>query len=120
MSQNATFIKTLQKVQEIKSKKGDFMGSKAAQKAIDALILYNKEIENATELRKIKNIGASTVAKYKELQETGTLKLIENFKNDPINIFTNVYGIGPKRAASLVNDDKVTTIEELREYQEQE
>ena len=118
MSQNATFIKTLQKVQEIKSKKGDFMGSKAAQKAIDALILYNKEIENATELRKIKNIGASTVAKYKELQETGTLKLIENFKNDPINIFTNVYGIGPKRAASLVNDDKVTTIEELREYQE--
>jgi len=118
MSQNAQFISTLQKVQQIKSKKGDFMGSKAAQKAVDALILYNKKIESLDELRKIKNIGASTVAKYKELQETGTLKLIETFKNDPINIFTNVYGIGPKKAAYLVEHDKITTIEELCEYQD--
>ena len=94
------------------------MGSKAAQRAVDALILYNKEIENAQELKAIKNIGASTVAKYKEFMETGTLKFIENFKNDPINLFTNVYGIGPKKAISLVNDDKVTTIDELREYQD--
>tara|TARA_B110000438_G_scaffold301366_1_gene356067 strand:- start:1887 stop:4772 length:2886 start_codon:yes stop_codon:yes gene_type:complete len=119
MSQNAQFISTLQKVQQIKSKKGDFMGSKAAQKAVDALILYNKKIESLDELRKIKNIGASTVAKYKELQETGTLKLIETFKNDPINIFTNVYGIGPKKAAYLVEHDKITTIEELFEYQDE-
>ena len=118
MSQNAQLISALQKVQQIKSKKGDFMGSKAAQKAIDALILYNKQIESPQELGKIKNIGASTVAKYKELQNTGTLKIIEDFKNDPINIFTNVYGIGPKKAASLVNDDKVTTIAQLREYQD--
>ena len=119
MSYNATFIKTLQKVQEIKSKKGDFMGSKAAQKAVDALIMYNKEIENVTELKKIKHIGASTVAKYVELQKTGTLKFIEAFKTDPINIFTNVYGIGPKKAASLIEHDKITTIEELREYQDE-
>ena len=118
MSQNAQFISALQKVQKIKSKKGDFMGSKAAQKAIDALILYNKPIQSPQELGKIKNIGASTVAKYKELQNTGTLKIIEDFKNDPINIFTNVYGIGPKKAASLVNDNEVTTIDELREYQD--
>ena len=119
MSYNATFINTLQKVQVIKSKKGDFMGSKAAQKAVDALIMYNKEIENTAELKKIKHIGASTVAKYVELQESGTLKIIESFKNDPINIFTNVYGIGPKRAASLIEHDKITTIEELREYQDE-
>lgn len=118
MSMNQQFINLLQKVQQIKSKKGDFMGSKAAQKAIDALILYNKEIESPVELGKIKNIGASTVSKFKEFKSTGTLKMIEKFKNDPINIFTNVYGIGPKKAASLVNDDKVTTIDELREYQD--
>jgi len=118
MSQNATFIKILEKVQSIKSKKGDFMGAKAAQRAVDALILYNKEIETPQELKAIKNVGASTVAKYKEFMKTGTLKFIENFKNDPINLFTNVYGIGPKKAAQLVNDDKVTTIAELREYQE--
>jgi NAD-dependent DNA ligase/DNA polymerase/3'-5' exonuclease PolX len=118
MSQNATFIKILEKVQSIKSKKGDFMGAKAAQRAVDALILYNKEIETPQELKAIKNVGASTVAKYKEFMKTGTLKYIENFKNDPINLFTNVYGIGPKKAAQLVNDDKVTTIAELREYQE--
>lgn len=118
MSMNQQFINLLQKVQQIKSKKGDFMGSKAAQKAIDALILYNKEIESPIELGKIKNIGASTVSKFKEFKSTGTLKMVEKFKNDPINIFTNVYGIGPKKAASLVNDDKVTTIDELREYQD--
>ena len=94
------------------------MGAKAAQRAVDALILYNKEIETPQELKAIKNVGASTVAKYKEFMKTGTLKFIENFKNDPINLFTNVYGIGPKKAAQLVNDDKVTTIAELREYQE--
>ena len=118
MSMNQQFINLLQKVQQIKSKKGDFMGSKAAQKAIDALILYNKEIESPVELGKIKNIGASTVSKFKEFKSTGTLKMVEKFKNDPINIFTNVYGIGPKKAGSLVNDDKVTTIDELREYQD--
>ena len=118
MSQNATFIKILEKVQSIKSKKGDFMGSKAAQRAVDALILYNKEIETPEELKAIKNVGASTVAKYKEFMKTGTLKFIENFKNDPINLFTNVYGIGPKKAAQLVNDDQVTTISELREHQD--
>ena len=118
MSSNQQFINLLQKVQQIKSKKGDFMGSKAAQKAIDALILYNKEVESPVELGKIKNIGPSTVSKFKEFKSTGTLKIVENFKTDPINIFTNVYGIGPKKAASLVNDDKVTTIEELREYQD--
>jgi len=119
MSQNVNFIAILQKVQKIKSKKGDNMGSKAAQKAVDALILYNKEIESPEELKKIKNIGDSTVAKYNEFQKKGTLKIIEDFKTDPINIFTDVYGIGPKKAQSIVEHDKITSIQELRQYQEE-
>ena len=45
--------------------------------------------------------------------ETGTLQVLERAKNDPMLIFTEVYGIGAKKAEELVKTHKVTTIEEL-------
>ena len=47
------------------------------------------------------------------------LEVLENAKNDPMLIFTEIYGIGSKKAEELVKKHKVTTIEELREKQEE-
>ena len=40
-------------------------------------------------------------------------------KNDPILVFTNVYGIGPKKASELVKKHNITTIEQLRKKQDE-
>ncbi|NBW85176.1 MAG: hypothetical protein EBR50_07715, partial [Proteobacteria bacterium] len=36
----------------------------------------------------------------KELQEI--IALLEKYRNDPIIVFTNIYGVGPKKAEELV------------------
>jgi NAD-dependent DNA ligase len=54
--------------------------------------------------------------KLNEYVETGTLKILEREKNNPVNILAEVYGIGPKKAKELV-DNGMTSIAELRENQ---
>ena len=107
------FIKILEKVKDIKYKLG---GSRfdSTQRAIDTLMVNQNNINSIEKLQELKNIGKSTITKYKEFINTGTLKMIEDFKANPLNIFNNVYGIGPKKAMSLVKDSKISTIAELR------
>jgi NAD-dependent DNA ligase len=56
--------------------------------------------------------------KFEEYVKTGTLRIIENEKTNPINILTDVYGIGPKKAEELVKVG-IKTIAELRERQDE-
>ena len=49
--------------------------------------------------------------------KTGTWKVIEREKNNPVNILADVYGIGPKKAKELV-DNGITSIAQLRENQQ--
>ena len=52
--------------------------------------------------------------------ETGTLQVLESVaKNDPMLIFTEVYGIGSKKANELVKTHNVTTIAQLRARQDE-
>jgi DNA polymerase/3'-5' exonuclease PolX len=48
---------------------------------------------------------------------TGTLKILEREKNNPVNILGEIYGVGPKKAKELV-EKGITTIEQLRERQD--
>jgi NAD-dependent DNA ligase len=50
--------------------------------------------------------------------QTGTLRVLEREKTNPVNILGEVYGIGPKKAKELV-DKGVTTIEALRANQDE-
>jgi DNA polymerase/3'-5' exonuclease PolX len=56
--------------------------------------------------------------KFEEYVKTGTLRIIEQEKTNPINILTDVYGIGPKKAEELVKVG-IKTIAELRERQDE-
>ncbi len=56
--------------------------------------------------------------KFKEFVDTGTLKLLERERNNPAHLFTEIYGIGPKKAKQLVEKEGITTIDQLRKRAE--
>jgi DNA polymerase/3'-5' exonuclease PolX len=55
--------------------------------------------------------------KMKEYVETGTLQLLEREKQNPENILSDVYGIGPQKAKELVQNG-ITNIDQLRDKQD--
>lgn len=118
MSYNTDFINVLDQLQGHYQVKGVFMKSRAYEKARDSIILYNKDITDINQLKDIPNVGKSTIGKLKEWMETGKVAVLEQAKNDPEIMFSNVYGIGPKKAKELVKTHGVTTIKELREKQD--
>ena len=66
-----------------------------------------------------RGIGSTILAKLQEFVDTGTLSVLEKAKNNPVFIFTEVYGIGPKKAEELVKKHNITTIAELRARQDE-
>ena len=109
------FINALEQLEKLMSQKGEHFRARAYSKAKEALILYNQPIQTKEDLNGIKGIGKTIIAKFEEFKQTGTLQAIEKEKQNPMFVFTNVYGIGPKKAKELVKKHKITTITELRE-----
>jgi DNA polymerase/3'-5' exonuclease PolX len=106
----------MNKLSTIMSKNGEPMKSRAYQNAEDTLLGITEPITDIEQLKGKPGIGITMIEKMKEFVETGTLKLFEKEKENPINILTDVYGIGPKKANELV-EKGITTIEKLREQQ---
>ena len=117
MIYNNQFIKLLSQLEELMKKKGEFFRARAYTKAKEKLILYNKPITNVSQLKNEKGIGDTILNKLQEFIDTGTLKVLEKAKVNPVFIFTDVYGIGPKKANELVKKHNIKTIKELREKQ---
>jgi DNA ligase (NAD+) len=113
---NETFIDVLEKLHSIMIKKGEVFRAAAYKKAEEALLLYPNDITNIDQVKDIKGIGKSIVDKFEEYLETGTLQIFEIEKANPANIFSDIYGIGPKKAEELVKQG-FTSISELREKQ---
>ena len=118
MSYNNDFIDVLSQLQSHYQVKGSFMKSRAYEKARDSIILHDKDITSLSQLKDIPNVGKSTIGKLKEWVETGKVDVLEQAKNDPEIMFTNVYGIGPKKAKELVTKHGIKTIKELRNKQD--
>ena len=110
---NDAFIDLLGKLEKIMSRKGEPMRARAYQKAQQSLMLYDKPINSVAELAPLKGIGKTMLSKFQEYIDTGKISAIEKEKNNPLILFTNIYGVGPKKADDLVKKG-ITTIEELR------
>uniref|UniRef100_A0A6C0HD75 DNA polymerase beta n=1 Tax=viral metagenome TaxID=1070528 RepID=A0A6C0HD75_9ZZZZ len=108
----------MNKLAIIMNKTGEPMKARAYQKAEETLLGVNEEITDLSQLQGKPGIGPTIMEKMKEYLRTGTLTLLEREKANPMNILTEVYGIGPKKAKELV-DKGITTIETLREQQEE-
>jgi len=115
---NEQFIELMEKLSDIMLKQSEPFRAKAYQKAQQSIMTYPNDIINCEQLNGMPGIGSTIMEKLKEYVETGTLKVIEREKNNPVNILTDVYGIGPKKAEELVKVG-INTIQDLRERQDE-
>lgn len=86
------------------------------------IAILGKPIYTMDDLKDVKGIGEKIGEKIKELFETGHVRAAENAANSIDNkIITSlmqVHGIGPAKAKSLVEDNHITSIEELEKNPE--
>ena len=115
---NEDFSKVLEKLSSIMIKHGEPFRAKAYQKALDTILKYPGIIVSTDQLTDLPGIGPTIMEKLKEYVETGTLRILEQEKTNPINILTDVYGIGPKKAEDLVKAG-IKTIADLRLRQDE-
>jgi NAD-dependent DNA ligase len=118
---NESLIELMEELAAFMTKRGEHFKSRAYQKAQETLILDQREItpENYKVLLKnASGIGETIMKKISEYVETGTLRVLERERADPRNIFSEIYGIGPKKADNLV-EKGVKTIAELRARQDE-
>ena len=114
---NEKFIELMEQLSNIMLKQGEAFRARAYQKAQETIMAYPGDIMNPNDLKGKPGIGPTIMEKLNEYVETGTLKVLEREKNNPVNILAEVYGIGPKKAKELV-DNGITSIAQLRENQQ--
>ena len=114
---NEKFIDLMEKLADIMLKQGEPFRARAYQKAQETIMAYPDDILSPADLKGKPGIGETIMEKLNEYVQTGTLKVLEREKNNPVNILAEVYGIGPKKAKDLV-DQGITSIAELRENQD--
>jgi DNA ligase (NAD+) len=110
---NENFIEIMESLSDIMLKKGETFRARAYQKAQETIMTITTDIKNIDDLKGKPNIGPTILEKLNEFILTGTLQILEREKNNPINIFTEIYGIGPKKAEELVTAG-ITTLEQLK------
>ena len=118
MIYNSIFIDLLDQLASIMLKKGEPFRARAYQKAQETIMSYPNDITDISQLNGLPNIGATILEKFREYEKTGTLRVLEEEKNNPINVLADVYGIGPKKAQELVKLG-ITTIDQLRAKQDE-
>ena len=78
-----------------------------------------KKINSIDDLQSVTGIGKSIQEKLEEIFKTGMLKAAQKVKKDiklpVIDQFMNIYGIGRVKANNLVKEQKIMSLEELRE-----
>jgi len=115
---NEQFIDLMEQLSNIMLKQGQPFRARAYQKAQETLMAYPDDITNVLQLKGKPAIGPTILEKLNEYVNTGTLKILEREKNNPVNVLGEIYGVGPKKAKELVDKD-IVTIEQLRERQDE-
>lgn len=114
---NESFIQILDELADLMSKSGEVFRARAYQKAQETIMnLTHENIVNPKQLEGLPNIGKTIYEKLDEYFRTGAVDILEKEKLNPIHIFTQVYGIGPKKAQELVASG-ITSISHLRSRQ---
>jgi len=114
MKNNINIINLLDQLYNIMIRKGEPFRAKAYEKASSSIMNFKENIVNPREqLKNVQGIGDTIINKIEEYLKTGTLQIIEREKNNPINIFTNIYGVGPKTANEFIKKG-ITTLESLK------
>ena len=120
---NKIFIELLEQLEKLMRKNRDMARQLAYKRAAETIRGIPDDINNVSELEGKKFIGPTITSKFKEYLETGTLNILEKEKEKPeyamnavYDAFSNIYGVGPKKAKDLI-DMGIKSIEELKERQ---
>ncbi len=114
MIYNEDFISLLGKLYDLMMAKGEPFRARAYKNAQNSIINYKEPITTLDQIKTIPSVGVTILSKLEEFMKTGKIRAIEKYENDPMIIFTKVFGIGPKKAKELVKKENITTIEELK------
>lgn len=121
---NAKLIDVLARC-EAAYKNKDTWKARAYKKAQETLMVYPHEIQDIEVLRNASGIGKTIFSVLQRFVKNGRVELENGIIIDPavaaeptlIDVFTGIYGVGPKKAEALVAAG-VTCISELREKQD--
>ena len=117
---NNLFIEKLDLLEKLLHRQGDQMRAMAYRKAKQAIINYHPEkINDLNDIKDLKGIGKTTIDKLQQLISSGKIDLLEKEKeyDNTLEIFTKIYGVGPKHSKKIV-DSGITSIATLRERQD--
>jgi len=93
---NDSFIELLGELTDISQRQGEPFKARAYQQAQETIMVLTADIYNVAQLKGLKGIGKAIEGKLEEFSKTGTLKILEEERNNPLNLLTRIYGVGPK------------------------
>ena len=114
---NEEFISVLSELESIMSGQGEPFRAKAYREAAEAIMNYPNDLTHPDQLKGVRHIGKTILSKLNEYVNTGTLRILERERTNPLNQLTKVYGIGPKKAKDLIKQG-IDSLDKLREHQE--
>jgi NAD-dependent DNA ligase len=114
---NEDLASVMSKLQVIMTKQGEPFKARAYKKAEETIMEFPCDIIDVQQLKGKPGIGETIMEKLKEYSESGTLRLLEREKNNPENVLSDIYGVGPKKAKDLVAKG-ITTVDQLRAQQD--
>ena len=97
-------------------KRRDNIRARVYRRAQESILAIPDDIYGPQDLAGKPGIGPVILEKLKTYDETGTLDILEREKENPENILSDIYGVGPKKAKELVAKG-ITSIAQLRERQ---
>ena len=113
---NESYSNLMGELVTIMAKRGDFIRNRVYRRAQETILSIKEDIHSPKDLNGKPGIGPIIIEKLHEYEKTGTLSIIEKEKENPENILSDIYGVGPKKAKELVAKG-ITSISQLREKQ---
>ena len=110
---NDEFVDILGELEDIMTRQGEPFRARAYHKAAESIMTYPNDITDPKQIEGLPGVGKTIMTKLNEYVTTGKVNAIEKRKNDPINILTKVYGIGPKKAKDFIKEG-LDTIAKLK------
>ena len=111
---NEMLIDLMDKLGGVVKREGFPFKERAYKKAQETIMQMPTDITSPEQLKGKSGIGTTIYDKIVAYIRDGTLPILDRAKNDPIHVFTEIYGVGPAKAKELIKLG-ITTLEQLRE-----
>ena len=108
---NVELVTILGKLAEMKT--DNVFKNRAYTTAQETIMDIQEDITDVEQLRGRPGIGSTIMEKLTEFVKTGKIAKLEQYQANPVSIFSEIYGVGPKKATELVAQG-ITTIAQLR------